>query len=120
MKQIKQLFKYYNRTFLIFTTIIAAISVSGCQSGTNTRQANEPVVHPLTGIVVSVDKAKGLITVKHDAIPGKMKAMIMPFTPTDPAAFSNVHEGDKISADFSVQANGAVLSNIKVLDTKTP
>ncbi|MEO6909033.1 MAG: copper-binding protein [Abditibacteriaceae bacterium] len=119
MKQVKQLFKIYVHILLVFATVIVAICLSGCQSGTGARQANTPAVHPLTGVVVSVDKAKELITVKHDAIPGKMEAMTMSFTPTDPAALSKVHKGDKISADFSVQANGAVLSNIKVLDNKT-
>jgi protein SCO1/2 len=118
MKNITHYIHTSIRMLMVPLAILAAITLGGCQPGT-TEQAQTPEAHPLTGVVVSVDKSKGLITVKHDAVPGKMEAMTMPFSPANPAALSQVHKGDKISADFSVQANGAVLDNIKVLDGKS-
>lgn len=115
--QLKQLFNKCNRALLIPFALLAAIGLSGCQSGSDgTQQADVPESHPITGVVVSVDKDKDLVTVKHEAVPGKMEAMTMPFTPADPAVLSKLHEGDKISAEYSVQANGAVLDNIRVLE----
>lgn len=119
MNHIKHFITQYLGAFIIPFVILAALSLTGCQPGTTQNQANTPTSVQLTGIVVSLDKSKGLITVDHDAIPGKMEAMTMPFSVANPAVFSQVHKGDKISADLSVQANGAVLDNIKVLDKKT-
>lgn len=115
MNQFNYFINKHFRAILLPFVALAAISLSGCQSGTTQKQADVPPAEHLTGVVISVDKSKGLITVKHDAVPGKMEAMTMPFSPANPAALSEVHKGDKISADFSVQANGAVLDNIKVL-----
>jgi len=119
MNQFNNFIHRYLRVIILPFVALAIISLSGCQPGTTQNQAVAPAAEHLTGVVISVDKSKGLITVKHDAIPGKMEAMTMPFSPADPAALSKVHKGDKISADFSVQANGAVLDNIKVLDGKS-
>lgn len=101
------------RTLLTPFILLAVIGLTGCQS--NEPQAEAPKSHPITGVVLSIDKEKGLITVDHEAVPGEMEAMKMPFSPADPAELSKLHEGDKITADYSVQANGAVLDNIKVL-----
>jgi len=116
---IKQLLRTPIHSLLIALGLFATIGLSGCQSTPAPEKAETPAEQPLTGVVVSVDKSKGLITVKHDAVPGKMEAMTMPFSPADPAALSTVKAGDKISADYSVQANGAVLDNIKILDKKS-
>lgn len=118
MNRIKQLLNPLRIVLLPFVLFVA-ICLSGCQSGSSQQQADVPESHPLTGVVVSVDKSKGLITVKHDAVPGKMEAMTMPFSPIDPAALSTVKAGDKISADYSIRANGAVLDNIKVVGKNT-
>lgn len=104
------------RILLTPFVLLAVIGLAGCQS--NEPQATAPETHHLTGVVISVDKEKGLITVDHEAVPGKMEKMTMPFSPADPAELSKLHEGDKITADYSVQANGAVLDNIKVLKKK--
>lgn len=114
MNHIKHFTIKHFRVLLVPFVILAAIGLVGCQSGSS-QQMKAPAPVLLTGIVVSVDKEKGLITVDHDAVPGKMDAMTMPFSPVDPAALSEVHKGDKISAEMSVQANGAMLDNIKVL-----
>jgi len=114
MNKLKLFFQQHVRVMQITCALLAAICLSGCQSGSAPEPA-APAPERLTGVVVKVDKSKGLLTVKHDAIPGKMEAMTMPFSPADPAVLSKLHPGDKISADFSVQANGAVLDNIQVL-----
>lgn len=106
----------HSRAFFLPLALLAVIGLTGCQS--NTSQATVPESHPITGVVVSVDKAKELITVAHDEVPGEMEAMTMPFSPADPADLAKLHKGDKISAEYSIQANGAVLDNIKVLDKK--
>jgi protein SCO1/2 len=119
MNQFNNFIHKHLRAILTSFVVLAAIGLSGCQPGSTQKSTEAPAPEHLTGVVVGVDKAKGLVTVKHDAIPGKMDAMTMPFSPANPAVLSQLHPGDKISADFSVQANGAVLDNIKVLDEKS-
>jgi protein SCO1/2 len=114
MKNITHFIHTCIRALVIPLAVLAAITLGGCQPGT-TEQVQTPETHPLTGVIVSVQKEKGLLVVKHDAIPGKMDAMTMPFSIADSNEFSKLHKGEKISADFSIQANGAVLDNIKVL-----
>jgi len=114
MNKIKQLVNNHLRVILFPAVFIIAMAIAGCQSPT----PPQPSGQALTGTVVSLDKSKNLLTVRHDAIPGKMEAMSMPFTPADPAVFDTLHKGDRISADLSVQANGAILDHIKVLPKK--
>ena len=56
--------------------------------------------HPGHGVVVSVDVAKGEITLDHEDIPGLMKGMTMTFH-ADPSVLSGVEAGQKV--DFRVR-----------------
>src|SRR5215469_10433075 len=76
---------------------ISLISLSGCrhnspQAATSTKQ------YPIRGTVVRVDAPNGQVTLQHDAIPGLMEAMTMPYPVTDRSALSELHPGDKIIA----------------------
>lgn len=56
----------------------------------------------LRGKIVSTDSAKGEITVAHEAIPGFMEAMTMPYKLKNPGIISDLHAGDVITADLFV------------------
>jgi protein SCO1/2 len=80
--------------------------VSGChghpnadsQSTTNSSYK----VYKLRGRVVSSDAGKGDVTVDHEAIPGFMDAMTMPYQLKDANIASELHPGDVITADLMV------------------
>jgi Cu/Ag efflux protein CusF len=55
------------------------------------------------GVVVSVDAAKGEVTLDHEDIPGLMKAMTMTFQ-ADPALLASVETGDQV--EFRVRHAG--------------
>jgi protein SCO1/2 len=59
-------------------------------------------VYKLRGKVVSSDSAKGEVTLNHEAIPGFMEAMTMPYKLKDPSILSELHPGDVITADVLV------------------
>jgi len=61
--------------------------------------------------VVASQPATGEITVKHEAIPGFMDAMTMPYRLKDPSILSELHPGDVITADLLVSqgADASVL-----------
>jgi len=52
--------------------------------------------------VVSTDAAKGEVTLNHEAIPGFMDAMTMPYKLKDANILSELHPGDVITADILV------------------
>lgn len=89
----------------IFCTILAALLVTGCHSGpqaTDHSAASSYKTYKLRGKIVSTDPARGEITIAHDAIPGFMEAMTMPYHLKNPSIVSDLHPGDVITADLLV------------------
>ena len=68
--------------------------------------------YPLTGKVVSVDKATHSINVDGDEVPGFMAAMIMPYQVKDAGVLDKVTPGGRIKAEIVVGSDGAYLENI--------
>ena len=68
-----------------------ALALAGCA---------EPSDHAGHGVVVSVDAARGEITLDHEDIPGLMKGMTMTFA-AEPALLASVEPGQKV--DFRVR-----------------
>jgi len=56
----------------------------------------------IRGKVVATDVGAGKITLDHEAVPGFMDAMIMPYKLADPSIIGELHPGDKITADVTV------------------
>lgn len=89
---------------LLFSSILAVIVLAGCHSGqkTNSSSASDVTVFHLRGKVVSTDAAHGLVVLDHEAIPGFMEAMTMPYQLKDASILSELHPGDVITADVLV------------------
>ncbi|MHB1937738.1 MAG: SCO family protein [Acidobacteriaceae bacterium] len=103
---------------LIGALICASFSVLGCHSGSKSTPSNtaaSPKQYSVRGKVVSVDQKDGVIALDTETIPGVMEAMTMAYTLQDPSVASELHPGDKISAQLQLVAQGAVLSHIVVL-----
>jgi protein SCO1/2 len=86
---------------------------SGC--GRTAPQAGVPaavaptrttVEYPLVGVVRQVDPTAGTVTVRHEAIPGFMDAMTMPFTVKDRRELDDLRPGDGIEATLRVLKEG--------------
>ncbi len=94
-------------------------STQGPQSSTNPQDA----VYHLRGKIVSTDVAHGIIVVDHEAIPGFMDAMTMPYQLKDPTIASDLHPGDTITADVLVSKSSeetVVLDHIVVIAQGKP
>ena len=91
---------------MLATSLFAVVALAGCRSGQQaTTQA--PVspsykVYKLRGKVISTNAATGEVTIDHEAIPGFMDAMTMPYKLKDPGILSELHPGDVITADVLV------------------
>lgn len=59
-------------------------------------------VYKLRGKVVATNTAAGEVTLNHEAIPGFMEAMTMPYKLKDANILSELHPGDIITADVLV------------------
>ena len=74
------------------------VSLNGCRHGSSASATTSTKQYPIRGIVVRVDSQDGQVTLQHEAIPGLMEAMTMPYPVTDRSALSELHPGDKIMA----------------------
>jgi len=94
---------------LLVSILLAFIVLTGCHSGQRpTSQSNAGQnfrVYHLHGKVVSTDAAKGEVTLNHEAIPGFMEAMTMPYKLKDASILGELHPGDVITADVLVSQN---------------
>ena len=91
---------------LLASALLAFVVLAGCHSdrkaSTQTAAAPAYKVYKLRGKVVSTDAAKGEVTLNHEAIPGFMEAMTMPYKLKDPSILGELHPGDVITADVLV------------------
>lgn len=91
---------------LIAAGVFFVAVLTGCHAGpkTGTPSASAPnyKVYKLRGKVVSTDAARGEVTLDHEAIPGFMDAMTMPYKLKDASILSELHPGDIITADVLV------------------
>ncbi len=95
--------------FFLVSALLAVAVVAGCHSGPKPEPqgsaASSFKVYKLRGKVVSTNPATGEVTVDHEAIPGFMDAMTMPYKLKDPSILSELHPGDTITADVLVSQN---------------
>jgi len=101
--------------------------LAGCHSGRNsetqTKAGGGVTVYHLRGKVVSTDAAHGIVVLDHEAIPGFMDAMTMPYQLKDPSIVSELHAGDVITADVLVSKDTAetvLLDHIVVVAQARP
>lgn len=82
------------------------LALAGCRSSskatTDSDAAPAYKIYKLRGKVVSTNAATGEVTLNHEAIPGLMEAMTMPYKLKDPSILSELHPGDVITADVLV------------------
>jgi protein SCO1/2 len=93
------------RRFFI-SSILGVVLLAGCHarqgSDANVASGHSFKTYKLRGKVVSTNTAKGEATLNHEAVPGFMEAMTMPYKLKDPSILSELHPGDVITADLLV------------------
>lgn len=108
-------------------TVLAALVIAGCHNGrtNDADSAASPAVktYSLRGKVVSTNASASEVTVNHEAIPGFMEAMTMPYKVRDANILSELHPGDVITADLLVSQKpdgDALLDHIVVIGQSRP
>jgi protein SCO1 len=82
-------------------------------------KAEQPKRFELKGKVVSVNKSQAILEADHEAIPGFMGAMSMPYHVKDVHLLEDLAPGDEITAQVVVSGGGVWLENIFVLKKGT-
>jgi Cu/Ag efflux protein CusF len=85
-----------------------------CCCNAEATAAPKPVTHPLKGVIVGVMPEKTALLVKHEAIPGVMRAMTMMFK-VEPAVLEKVKRGDALRARMGKRDDGWWLTEVEVV-----
>lgn len=112
---------------LALSALLAVAVVCGCHSRsrfeTQSSSAQDFSVYQMRGKIVSTDVTHGIVVVDHEAIPGFMDAMTMPYQLKDPGIASDLHPGDTITADVLVSKSSeqtVVLDHLVVIAQGKP
>ena len=94
---------------ILTLSALLVVALGGCRSGQQaapTASASPSYkVYKLRGKVVAANPSTGEVTLNHEAIPGFMDAMTMPYKLKDPSILGELHPGDVITADVLVSQN---------------
>jgi len=107
-----------SRVLLLVASAAIACGISGCH-GTGiapTVNLATSQSYPVRGVVVGTDPANGEVILKHDAIPGLMPAMTMPYHLEDQSALSELHPGDIVTATLLADHDAAGPINLRLKD----
>ena len=115
--------KHQSLILCVTVGVSLCICLTACSSQ---RSQNEPQPQPapqaqqtqrydMKGKIVSIDKAKMQLTIDHDAIPGFMGAMAMPYAVKAAGSLDNLAPGDQITAQVVVSGDTVWVENIVVV-----
>jgi len=82
-----------------------------------------PQSYKLVGVVREVDPKAGVVTIRHEAIPGFMGAMTMPFevrAAKDKGFLDEVRPGDKVEGRLHVRDDSSDLTDLEITDYAEP
>jgi Cu/Ag efflux protein CusF len=85
-----------------------------CVSETAAKPADQIKRHPLRGVITAVYPDRSSLMVKHEEIPGVMRAMTMLFK-VEPATLKSAEKGQTITAMMSRQGDEWWLHDVKTV-----
>ena len=104
----------------LLATLPPLTASPGQSGGANELAAAKPVEpgkrHSLRGVITAVDVERSALMVKHEEIPGVMRAMTMLFK-VDIATLKSVQKGQTITAMMSRQGDDWWLHDVKTVAT---
>jgi protein SCO1/2 len=79
-----------------------------------------PKQYQLTGVVREIDKESGQVMIRHDEIPGYMKAMTMPFDLKGKEVLADLFVGDEVEGTLVVKADDIELNDLVITRPAEP
>ena len=83
-------------------------------------QPTAPKQSKLTGVVREIDKESGQVMIRHDEIPGYMKAMTMPFDLKGKEVLGDLFVGDEVEGLLVVKADDIELNDLVITRPAEP
>ncbi|MEJ7640126.1 MAG: copper-binding protein, partial [Singulisphaera sp.] len=74
--------------------------------------------YPLVGVVRQVEVKSGVVTIRHEAIPGFMEAMTMPFALKDRGLLDDLRPGDEVAGTLQVVSERGVVKDYDLVDLR--
>jgi protein SCO1/2 len=99
---------------------LAESKTSGQDSRGATIRGSSPKSYKLVGIVRKVDRNEGVVTIRHDAIPGFMGAMTMPFDVKDRSVLEDIQPGDEVEGRLTIEGDSTELTDLRVTKLASP
>lgn len=96
--------------------ITGAGMLTGCRSAGTHGTQSATQQYPIRGRVISINPADTEIELQHNAIPGLMEAMTMPYRVVDAAALGELHPGDMITATLLADRTADGPSHLRLKD----
>jgi Cu/Ag efflux protein CusF len=94
--------------------LMAAIASTACgRIEESPSPATPGGLYEFRGTVVSVDAGRGIVEIAHEAIPGLMPAMTMPYEVADPALLVGLSPGDRVRGTMRVDGRGYVITALQ-------
>ena len=99
---------------LVLVLVAASLAQAQPVKDTTPVTASAPTGHPLKGVIVEVVAEKKALLVKHEEIPGVMRAMTM-LLKVDAPTLAAAQKGQAITATLLKKSDGWWLENLKPL-----
>lgn len=80
----------------------------------------EPKSYKLTGVVREINKETGQVMIRHEEIPGFMKAMTMPFDLKGQESLNELFVGDEVEGTLIVKSNDIELRDVVITNPAPP
>ncbi len=110
----------HRKLLLRLLGLLLGLAATSASAATPPAAATAPAAaekHPLRGIVTGLMEDRSALLVKHEAIPGVMRAMTMMFQ-VDAATLKSIKQGDAITGLMSRRDNRWILEDVKVVPPK--
>lgn len=101
------------RAAVVALLVLAAVGCGG-QKGTP-GPATPGVadgVYEFRGVVVAVDVGRRILEINHEAIPGFMPAMTMPYEVADASLLQGLSAGDRVRGTLRVDSRGYIITSL--------
>ena len=93
----------------LLSACLLALVACGSAATAPTPAAGAEGLFDFRGTVVDVDVPRRIVLVDHEAIPGLMPAMTMPYEVAEPALLDGIAPGDRVRGTLRVDSRGLVV-----------
>ncbi len=96
--------------------LVITLCLCGCNRPATEKPPAAVKSYHLAGVIRKVNAEAGEVTIAHEAIPGLMPAMTMPFHVKNKGELEDVREGDKVEATLKFHPDRSELEGLTVTE----